>query len=95
MHYGVVTKEHFMHNNMIPNTSKRDTFQNTNSNYRKYENLSGNDQYWNHKKENYIEHKFETVLKRKLNHNKKQKMVHGVNLNKEADKPDKIVVSFG
>ena len=59
MHYGVVTKENFMHNNMIPNTSKRDTFQNTNSNYRKYENLSGNDQYWNHKKE--VEAFFEPV----------------------------------
>ena len=59
MHYGVVTKEHFMHNNMIPNTSKRDTFQNTNSNYRKYEKLSGNDQYWNHKKE--VEAFFEPV----------------------------------
>ena len=50
--------------------------------------------YWDHKKQNHIEHNFETVLKRKRNYNKKQKMVHGVNLNKEADKPDKIVVSF-
>ena len=47
------------------------------------------------KKQNHIEHNFETVLKRKRNYNKKQKIVNAVNPNEEADKPDKIVVSFG
>ena len=51
--------------------------------------------YWDHKKQNHIEHNFETVLKRKRNYNKKQKMVHGVIPNKETDKPEQIVVSFG
>jgi hypothetical protein len=51
MHYDVVTKENFVHNNMTPSTSKRDTFTKLTGNSRKYENLSGNDQYWNHKKE--------------------------------------------
>jgi len=51
MHYGVVTKEGFVHNNMVPHTSRRDTFVNLSSNNRKYENLSGNNAIWNHKKE--------------------------------------------
>jgi hypothetical protein len=51
MHYGVVTKENFVHNNMYPHTSKRDTLINLNSNNRKYENLSGNNTTWKHKNE--------------------------------------------
>jgi hypothetical protein len=57
MHYNVVTKENFMHNNMVPNTSRRDTFIDTNT--RKYESLSGNNIHWNHKKE--VERFFEPV----------------------------------
>jgi len=51
MNYNVVSKEEFIHNNMIPSTSRRDTFINLNSNSRKYENLSGNNDLWEHKKE--------------------------------------------
>jgi hypothetical protein len=51
MHYGVVTREHFTHNNMFPNTSRRETMINLNSNSRKYENLSGNSNEWKHKHE--------------------------------------------
>jgi len=51
MHYGVVTKENFVHNNMQPNTSRRETMLNLNSNNRKYENLSGNSSVWKHKNE--------------------------------------------
>ena len=51
MHYGVVTKENFVHNNMYPNTSRRETMINLDSNNRKYQNLSGNDNLWKHKNE--------------------------------------------
>jgi hypothetical protein len=51
MHYGVVTKENFVHNNMYPSTSRRETMINLDSNNRKYENLSGNTSVWKHKNE--------------------------------------------
>jgi hypothetical protein len=51
MHYGVVTKEEFTHNNMTPFTSRRDIQYDVNANSRKYENLSGNDTNWKHKTE--------------------------------------------
>jgi hypothetical protein len=51
MHYGITTKENFVHNNMFPNSSRRDNFINVNSNSRKYENLSGNSSLWKHKQE--------------------------------------------
>lgn len=51
MHYGVVSKENFVHNNMTPFTSRRETLINLDSNSRKYENLSGNSSLWNHHKE--------------------------------------------
>ena len=51
MHYGVVTKENFVHNNMYPSTARRETMINLNSNNRKYENLSGNNNLWQHKSE--------------------------------------------
>ena len=51
MHYGVTTKENFVHNNMVPFTSRRDTLVNLDSNNRKYENLSGNNSVWKHKHE--------------------------------------------
>jgi len=51
MHYGVVTKENFVHNNMYPSTSRRETMVNLDSNNRKYENLSGNRSTWQHKNE--------------------------------------------
>jgi len=51
MHYGVVTKENFVHNNMFPGTARRETMMNLDSNTRKYENLSGNNNLWKHKTE--------------------------------------------
>ncbi len=51
MTYNVSPKETFMHNNMTPSTSRRDTFTNLDSSTRKYEKLSGNDSHWKHKKE--------------------------------------------
>jgi len=51
MHYNVVPKEEFVHNNMVPFTSRRETFVNLDSNTRKYEQLSGNDSTWQNKKE--------------------------------------------
>ena len=51
MHYGITTRENFTHENMTPNTSRRDTLNNLESSSRKYENLSGNNKYWQHKKE--------------------------------------------
>jgi len=51
MHYGVTAKENFVHNNMTPFTSRRDTLINLDSNTRKYENLTGNDSLWRHKEE--------------------------------------------
>jgi hypothetical protein len=51
MHYNVVPKEEFVHNNMIPFTSRRETFINLDSNNRKYEQLSGNNSTWENKKE--------------------------------------------
>jgi hypothetical protein len=59
MHYGVVPREEFTHNNMQPNTSRRDTLINLDSNNRKFESLSGNNSNWNHKRE--IETFFEPV----------------------------------
>jgi hypothetical protein len=52
MHYGVVSKEDFIHDNMVPNTSKRD-FEVNNGYFqdRKLQAMSGNDDYWKHKKE--------------------------------------------
>jgi len=51
MHYNVVPKEEFVHNNMTPFTSRRETFVNLDSNVRKYEQLSGNNPTWKNKKE--------------------------------------------
>ena len=51
MHYDVVTKENFNHNNMEQFTSRRDTPIDLNLNSRKYESLSGNDPIWKHKTE--------------------------------------------
>lgn len=51
MHYNVVTKEEFTHNNMTPFTSRRDIQYDINANSRKFENLSGNDTTWKHKTE--------------------------------------------
>jgi len=51
MTYNVNPQEAFLHNNMMPSTSRRDTFTNLDSATRKYENLSGNDSNWKHKKE--------------------------------------------
>jgi hypothetical protein len=59
MHYGVTAKENFVHNNMTPFTSKRDTLINLDSNTRKYENLTGNNSLWRHKEE--LETFFEPV----------------------------------
>ena len=59
MHYGVTTKENFVHNNMVPFTSRRDTLHNLDSNNRKYQNLSGNNSVWKHKHE--VETFFEPV----------------------------------
>jgi len=51
MHYNVVPKEEFVHNNMVPFTSRRETFVNLDSSTRKYEQLSGNNSSWQNKKE--------------------------------------------
>lgn len=51
MHYNVIPKEEFVHNNMVPFTSRRENFINVDSNSRKYEQLSGNDSMWQNKKE--------------------------------------------
>ena len=51
MHYNVIPKEEFVHNNMVPFTSHRETFIDLNSNSRKYEQLSGNNSTWQNKKE--------------------------------------------
>jgi hypothetical protein len=51
MHYNVVSKENFVHNNMNPNTARRDTMVNLELNSRKFENLSGNNSTFFHKKE--------------------------------------------
>ena len=52
MHYGMVDKEHFVHDNMQPNTSRRD-FEVNNGFYqdRKLQIYSGIDQHYKHKKE--------------------------------------------
>jgi hypothetical protein len=52
MHYGVVSKEDFIHDNMVPNTSKRD-FEVNNGYYqdRKLQAMTGTDDHWKHKKE--------------------------------------------
>ena len=52
MHYGMVDKEHFVHDNMQPNTSRRD-FEVNNGFYqdRKLQIYSGMDQHYKHKKE--------------------------------------------
>ena len=50
MHYNVIPKEEFVHNNMTPFTSRRETFINLDSNTRKYEQLTGNNSTWKYKK---------------------------------------------
>ena len=52
MHYGVVNREDFVHDNMVPNTSKRD-FEVNNGYYqdRKLQAMTGFDDHWKHKKE--------------------------------------------
>jgi hypothetical protein len=52
MHYGVVSGEDFIHDNMVPNTSKRD-FEVNNGYYqdRKLQAMTGFDDHWKHKKE--------------------------------------------
>jgi hypothetical protein len=52
MHYGVVNREDFIHDNMVPNTSKRD-FEVNNGYYqdRKLQAMTGIDDHWKHKKE--------------------------------------------
>ena len=52
MHYGMVDKEHFVHDNMQPNTSRRD-FEVKQWFYqdRKLQIYSGMDQHYKHKKE--------------------------------------------
>ena len=51
MHYGVVPQEQFVHNMMAKWTSRRDVMKNMDNNSRKYEELSGNNSEWRHKKE--------------------------------------------
>jgi len=51
MHYNVINRENFVHNNMYPNTSRRDTMVNLELNNRKFENLSGNNSTFFHKRE--------------------------------------------
>ena len=51
MNYNVIPKEQFVHNNMTPFTSRRETMVDLNANSRKYENLSGNNTIWKHKNE--------------------------------------------
>lgn len=51
MHYDVVSKNNFTHNNMIPNTSKRDFEINNSLDQRKLENFTGVHKYYTEKKE--------------------------------------------
>jgi len=51
MHYDVITKEKFSHNNMVPNTSRRDFSINTDRSQRKLEAFSGIDPMYVTKKE--------------------------------------------
>ena len=51
MDYNIVTKEHFTHNNMTPNTARRDVYTNLENNSLKYQKLSGNNEVWKNKKE--------------------------------------------
>ena len=51
MDYNIVTKQHFTHNNMTPNTARRDVYTNLENNSLKYQKLSGNNEVWKNKKE--------------------------------------------
>ena len=59
LNYGVVSKEHFTHNNMTPNTSKRDYTLNSEHSSRKLEAFTGVSDYWVAKKEK--KHLFEPM----------------------------------
>ena len=56
-HYGVISKEHFTHDNMTPNTSKRDYTLNSDHSARKLEAFTGVSDYWvpKHEKEHLFE----------------------------------------
>jgi hypothetical protein len=58
-HYGVISKEHFTHDNMTPNTSKRDYTLNSDHSARKLEAFTGVSDYWMPKHEK--EHLFEPM----------------------------------
>jgi len=56
-HYGVISKEHFTHDNMTPNTSRRDYTLNSGHSARKLEAFTGVSDYWvpKHEKEHLFE----------------------------------------
>ena len=51
LHYGVISKEHFTHNNMTHNTNKRDYTSNSDYSSRKLEAFTGVSDYWVGKQE--------------------------------------------
>ena len=59
MHYDVVSKEEFVHNNMTPNTSRRDFDVNADRAQRKLETFTGSFEYYTPKKEKH--HLFEPM----------------------------------
>ena len=59
LNYGVVTKENFTHNNMTPNTSKRDYTSDSDRSSRKLEAFTGVSDFWVPKQEKY--HLFEPM----------------------------------
>jgi hypothetical protein len=59
LNYDVVSRENFTHNNMTPNTSKRDYTLNSDHSARKLENFTGVSDYWVPKQEKY--HLFEPM----------------------------------
>ena len=59
MHYDVVSKEHFVHNNMMLNTARRDYAPNTDRTLRKLETFTGVNDHYTPRKER--EHLFEPM----------------------------------
>jgi len=59
MHYNVVNTKDFVHNNMIPSTSRRDTDNNSNRNQRNLETFTGNSDFYTPKTEQF--HLFEPM----------------------------------
>ena len=59
MHYDVVSKEEFVHNNMTPNTSRRDFDVNADRTQRKLETFTGSFEHYTPKKEKH--HLFEPM----------------------------------